>query len=112
MGDNADGYGVPWQMDALLPYLSHGKFRVSAGADGTGDILVKENVEHLHRKIMTDQGRLVNFVVADGGIDAQRDVEDQEETGRALITAQNHAALHLLRPGGSLVLKYFGAAPG
>lgn len=112
LGDNADGSGVPWRMDALLPYLSHGKFRVSAGADGTGDILVGENVEHLRGEITAGQGRLVHLVVADGGTDAQRDAEDQEETGRALITAQAHAALRLLRPGGSLVLKYFGAAPG
>ena len=53
-------------------------------------------------------GALADLVVADGGFDAQRDADDQEATAHGIVVCQTAAALALLRPGGTFVLKMFG----
>jgi cap1 methyltransferase len=47
-------------------------------------------------------------VVADGGFDAQRDSEHQEEVSQKIVVCQASAALALLQPGGTFVMKMFG----
>jgi cap1 methyltransferase len=48
------------------------------------------------------------LVVADGGLDAQRNADCQEQVTCRLVVCQASAALFLLRKGGTLVLKMFG----
>ena len=50
----------------------------------------------------------VDLVVADGGFDEQRNSAQQEALAQKLVASQAAAALELLRPGGTFVIKMFG----
>mmetsp|Transcript_26345 Transcript_26345/g.56561 ORF Transcript_26345/g.56561 Transcript_26345/m.56561 type:complete len:586 (+) Transcript_26345:176-1933(+) len=132
-GSNDDGKGARWDLDHLKQYHLHSKdtletrnnnmnqnlcYHVCNGADETGSIYNFENVLQLQRELsMTVQGKgdtatsrksLANLVVADGGFDAQRDSNNQESIAHKIIVSQTVAALTLLCPGGTFVLKMFG----
>ena len=131
-GGNADGAGVAWDMDHLRRHHlrpppavgrdedapadapgSPSSYRVCRGADGTGSIYIWDNVLELQREMRSTvpgggDGALADLVVADGGFDAQRDADDQEATAHGIVVCQTAAALALLRPGGTFVLKMFG----
>ena len=125
-GKNEHGAGIHWRLDhmATLKGDSTSHFHVSSGADGSGDVYNWENILALERDIKMDlfssgtchsertsSSRLlslVDLVVADGGFDAQRDAEDQEALSFRLSVCQSAAALHLLRPGGTFLLKSLG----
>jgi len=121
LGSNHHGHGCPWKLDHLVA-LDGGcsaHFRVCTGEDGTGDLYNWENVLALQREIYNDslestsQDSLkmpgyVDLVVADGGCDAQRDSECQEEVTNQIVLCQVAAGLSLLRKGGMLLLKTFG----
>jgi cap1 methyltransferase len=96
-------------------------YQICKGSDSTGSIYNWENVIQLQREVATvlprdhntgksnnSSSSRVNLVVADGGFDAQRDSNDQESIAHCIIVSQTAAALSLLRPGGSFVLKMFG----
>jgi cap1 methyltransferase len=123
-GRNDEGSGLLWR----LPDTSHCvgsshalKFRVVHGSDGTGNVCNWENVRHLRNEIDEDSysetvaadtasahaGR-AHLVLCDGGVDAQRDSDHQEEVTQKLVVCQASAALELLKPGGTVVLKMFG----
>jgi cap1 methyltransferase len=96
----------------------HLQYNICNGSDGSGNIYNWENVLHLHREITSNltnanlreetSSGLVHLVVADGGFDAQRDSLSQEEVAHRIIVSQTAAALQLLHPGGSFVIKMFG----
>jgi cap1 methyltransferase len=73
-----------------------------------------ENVLALRKGIQYDMHcagmpqQKVHFVSADGGFDAQRDNECQEAIAQKLVLCQVAAGLHLLRNGGTLLVKMFG----
>jgi cap1 methyltransferase len=128
-GNNDQGTGLPWRLvvgkadcpfeadDDSLKY----RFFICHGADGTGDIYNWKNVEHMKGQIEADilkgcnavgccsdlAGR-VHLVVADGGVDAQRDAGHQEALTQKLVVCQASAALELVAPGGTIILKMFG----
>lgn len=114
-GSNEHGRGVAWKLHHLV-HSNEGTFtqyRVCNGNDGTGDIYRWENVEELRREILSDssladEGGKVHLVVADGGFDAQRDSEYQEEISQKMVVCQASAALFLLQKGGTFVMKMFG----
>jgi cap1 methyltransferase len=112
-GTNEHGRGVKWKLHHLINN-NDGTFiqyRVCNGSDGTGDIYKWENVEALRREILSDAGEeagKVQLVVADGGFDAQRDSECQEEISQKIVVSQASAALSLLQKGGTFVMKMFG----
>ena len=109
-GTNEHGRGVSWKLHHILNNTD-GTFKTCYGRDGTGDVYRWENIEALQREITSDtsfvEGK-VHLVVADGGFDAQRDAECQEEVAQKLIVCQASAALTLLRKDGTLVMKMFG----
>jgi cap1 methyltransferase len=105
------------------------QYRICEGVDGTGDVFRWENVETLGEMMKADaceQPRLktspssteeahcnnqvgkAHLVLADGGFDAQRDSEHQEDVAQKLIICEVAAGLALLRVGGTLVIKMFG----
>jgi cap1 methyltransferase len=111
--------GTPWKLPPLTNTVENGcrvHCRICYGADGTGDIYRWENVVTLQHEIQSDLHKpglsqhdtKVHLVMADGGFDAQRDSECQEELTQKLIVCQVAAALSLLKPGGTLVVKMFG----
>ena len=132
MGSNEQGSGLPWKLHDKTYHskdiTNHNgrsvcmKYRVCSGRDGTGDIYNWNNVEHLQQTIRRDTANRVlplqqqqqptgqaHVVLADGGFDSQRDAENQEEVAQKLVVCEVAAALSLLRMGGTLVLKTFGA---
>ena len=103
-GNSEESVGVEWNVGSLSD-----DFKVHGGIDGTGNIYSWENVTSLRQKIAADTGRsTVSLVVADGGIDAQRNSTNQEAIAHKLVTCQIASALLLLRPGGNFVIKMFG----
>lgn len=118
MGRNEQGNGLTWKLQDETITDCHGmysQYRICTGVDGSGDIYQWQNVQALLQMIQNDTqsdnrqlGR-ANLVLADGGFDDQRDSDNQEEVAQKLVVCEVAAALLLLRPGGSLVLKIFGA---
>lgn len=123
-GCNDEGSGLLWRLPDAWHSVgsSHTfKFRVVHGSDGTGDICNWDNVKYLMSSMAEDScpeivaaqttsnhaGR-AHLVLCDGGVDAQRDSDYQEEVTQKLVVCQASAALELLKPGGTIVLKMFG----
>ncbi|CAJ1909532.1 unnamed protein product [Cylindrotheca closterium] len=112
VGTNEHGHGTGWN----LGHINHQNlsYQVSGGADGSGDIYNSENVKALSRGIEYDmhfsklRPQKMHLVVADGGFDAQRNSECQEELATKLILCEIAAAMYLLQQGGTLVIKMFG----
>jgi cap1 methyltransferase len=103
MGTNEHGRGTEWKVDN---YDSQNmQYRICTGADGTGDIYNWDNVMTLAREI---DGQAIHAVVCDGGVDAQRDHEHQEQLAQKLVICQAAAVLSILGPGGCMVVKLFG----
>jgi len=113
---------VQWKIDDDWYYVENGvhcRYQICYGEDGSGDVCHWPNIEHLKRVVGGGGGsdghgndrskaELVNLVVADGGLDAQRDAEDQEDLTQNIVVCQAAAALELIRRGGALVIKMFG----
>jgi 23S rRNA U2552 (ribose-2'-O)-methylase RlmE/FtsJ len=129
VGMNEHGRGIPWKLQDRSDRQQcagnnvggvRQEYKICYGADGTGDIQNWENVLSLQETIYhhnvqfnssvendNECGR-VHLVLADGGFDAQRDLENQEEMAQKLVACEAAAALSLLRTGGTLVMKLFG----
>ena len=113
VGKNEHGKGATWRLE---DYISQNDttFLIHYGHDGTGDLYNWENVSCFQKDIERDlQGvgisqRKMNLVVADGGFDAQRDSECQEELAQKLVLCEFAVALELLDCGGTLIVKLFG----
>jgi cap1 methyltransferase len=115
-GTNEHGVGTTWKLDDTTEQEWPVKlnYRISGGSDGTGDIYKWENVIALSDGIQYDvqsaglPQQKVHLVVADGGFDAQRDSECQEELAQKMVLCEIAAGLHLLQHGGRLIVKMFG----
>jgi len=115
-GMNQDGHGAPWKLQHVLNTATGGtytRYTICEGSDGTGDVYQWENIEALQQEVLAVCGNIeepgkVHLVVADGGFDAQRNAECQEEVAHKIVVCQASAALSLLRKGGTFVLKMFG----
>jgi len=104
-GKCEEGMGLKWNSSAL----NSPHFAIYHGADGTGDIYNWDNILSLQAFIQNDLGfNQVDLVVADGGIDAQRNVYSQETVAHKLVVSQVAAALLLLKPRGIFIIKTFG----
>jgi len=104
-GQSNDSVGVDWKVNTL----DKARFQVHSGLDGTGDLYIWDNILSLQRKIHADTGgNKVLLVVADGGLDAQRNSEDQEGIAYPLVICEIASSLLLLKTGGNFVIKMFG----
>lgn len=121
LGSNEHGRGLDWKLEpfASLENGQYVSFQIVDGVDGTGDVFQWANVESLRSVLQVDSGtvggitttttdRRAHLVVADGGMDAQRDTNHQEQVTQKLVVCQASAALALLQQGGTLLLKMFG----
>jgi 23S rRNA U2552 (ribose-2'-O)-methylase RlmE/FtsJ len=115
-GNNDQGHGTDWKLTQGPLYIANIQggpsvyYHICTGADGTGDIFQWPNVQALQHLIGTyqqqqQQQQLVHLVLADGGVDAQRNVEHPEGETQKLVVCQVAAALALLQPGGRFLLK-------
>jgi cap1 methyltransferase len=116
VGKNEHGKGAIWRLEDFCESDATFSidYKVHYGADGTGDIYNWENVKRFQEDIQLDlqeamiPRQKMNLVVADGGFDAQRDSECQEEVAQKLILCELATALDLIDFGGTLVIKLFG----
>lgn len=116
VGNNEHGKGAIWRLSDFIESDNTFSisYRVFLGSDGTGDLYNWENVKRFQDDIQRDLREAVipqqkmNLVLADGGFDAQRDSECQEELSQKLLICELAAALELICYGGTLVLKLFG----
>lgn len=109
-GSNENGRGIDWKLQEGLT-MENGiisQYQICRGADDSGDVFNWANVQAFCSLIENDRQGGVHLVVADGGFDAQRDAENQEELTQKLVICQVSVALGILRPGGTLVVKMFG----
>ncbi|CAB9499608.1 specific mRNA (nucleoside-2'-O-)-methyltransferase 1 [Seminavis robusta] len=114
-GNNEQGHGTEWKLSdgpILLGRNQNGPsvhYHICTGADGTGDIFQWHNVQALQQMIAKhtkqQQQPLVHLVLADGGVDAQRNVAHPEGETQKLVVCQTAAALSMLQPGGRFILK-------
>jgi len=79
------------------------------GESKTGDIFLSQNIQGFGDKIFDESfGKMVELVVADGGMDVDGGEENyQEQVHKRLVLCQFLCALHILRKGGSFVCKVF-----
>jgi 23S rRNA U2552 (ribose-2'-O)-methylase RlmE/FtsJ len=77
------------------------------GADGTGDILKKENREAYVSTVRKAHPRGVHFYTADGGFDFSGDYNAQEDAIFPLLLSEVVLGLRTLTRGGTLVIKCF-----
>ena len=117
-GLNENGKGLQWKIEEgawIECGQLHLKYTICRGVEGAGDIFNWNDVVALKELIQRDsfdqaeaESSCVQLVVADGGVDAQREQENQEEVTQKLVLCQVAAALELLRRHGKFVLKAFG----
>ncbi|XP_040899258.1 cap-specific mRNA (nucleoside-2'-O-)-methyltransferase 2 isoform X1 [Toxotes jaculatrix] len=75
------------------------------GSDNTGNIMVQKHL--LELQVFVSNMCRVDMVTADGSFDCQENPDEQEALVASLHYCEVTAALLLLSPGGSLVLKMF-----
>ncbi|XP_060568432.1 cap-specific mRNA (nucleoside-2'-O-)-methyltransferase 2-like [Ruditapes philippinarum] len=74
------------------------------GEDNTGNLMSPVNLKGLQEKLANVK---VDLVTADGSIDCQGDPAEQENVVSRLQHCEVLTALHILSPGGTLVVKMF-----
>ncbi|KAM4596252.1 cap-specific mRNA (nucleoside-2'-O-)-methyltransferase 2 [Fundulus diaphanus] len=75
------------------------------GSDNTGNIMLQKHL--LDLQLFVSNMRRVDLVTADGSFDCQENPDEQEALVASLHYCEATAALLLLGPGGSFVLKMF-----
>lgn len=75
------------------------------GSDNTGNIMLQKHL--LDLQAFVSKMRRVHLVTADGSVDCQGNPDEQEALVASLHYCEATAALLLLSPGGSFVLKMF-----
>lgn len=75
------------------------------GSENTGNIMIQKHL--LELQVFVSNMRRVDLVTADGSFDCQENPDEQEALVASLHYCEVTAALLLLSPGGSLVLKMF-----
>lgn len=91
-GENSDGVGLDRRVSSVQ----------WVDGDGTGDIYKRANADELARRAFP-----ASLVVADGGFDACRDVDDQDAALGRLAVCETAVAIASLGHNGNFVLKLF-----
>ena len=81
----------------------HKNIVLENGADGTGNILVLENLQYCREKY----GSTMDIITGDGGFDFSMDFNYQEIFISKLLFAQVAFAITMQKKGGSFILKIF-----
>ncbi|KAL2915757.1 hypothetical protein HK105_204703 [Polyrhizophydium stewartii] len=97
-----------FQTDAMVVPPTGEQLTPVYGADGTGDMYNSDNIREMARVVMEATGGVgVHLVVADGGFSVAGDELYHEEHTAQLILCQIAGMFHVLRKGGTFVLKTF-----
>jgi 23S rRNA U2552 (ribose-2'-O)-methylase RlmE/FtsJ len=74
------------------------------GADNTGNLYNLDNTHHLEETLGANS---MEIVTADGGFDFSSDFNNQEDLSMKLIRCETYCALHMVKEGGTYILKIY-----
>lgn len=74
------------------------------GADNTGNLYNLDNTHYLEEHL---GGNSMEIVTADGGFDFSSDFNNQEDLSMKLIRCETYCALHMIKEGGTYILKIY-----
>ena len=103
----SDAKKIPGWRKAQHFLASYPQIQIHEGADGTGDILKKENQDAYITLVRTEHPDGVHIYTADGGFDFSGDYNAQEDAIFPLLLAETVLGLRVLARGGVLILKCF-----
>lgn len=107
---NDQYYGMTLRPDTKsIPEWKLKKFDMSNittlyGADNTGNLYNLDNTHYLEDTLGKNS---MELITADGGFDFSSDFNNQEDQSMKLIRCEIYCALHLLKEGGSFILKIY-----
>lgn len=101
-GDSCYGISLKSSNKNIPEWRFQQGITVCYGADGTGDLYNKENLDYMSHNLPR-----MKLITADGGFDFSNDFNGQEESSIRLILCEIYSALVLQEAGGSLVLKIY-----
>lgn len=93
-----------WKRSSAFLDSYKSQITVSFGADGTGNLYSKENIEHYCALFKDNHA---DIATADGGFDFSDNYSQQENTLYRLLLAEVIVGLRVLRWGGCMVIKVF-----
>ncbi|XP_032792891.2 cap-specific mRNA (nucleoside-2'-O-)-methyltransferase 1 [Daphnia magna] len=79
----------------------------AGGVDGDGDVYSPKNISEFKRFVISQTGKGVHFMMADGGFSVEGQENLQEILSKRLYLCQFLVALSIVRPGGHFVCKLF-----
>jgi 23S rRNA U2552 (ribose-2'-O)-methylase RlmE/FtsJ len=103
-----EGDHLPWKINSKNIRNIDQRFNIISGSDGTGDITNPSNIRYLRVVIMlktNDNG--IDFASADGSMNPEGREEEHEVMMHKLLFGEILAAIHILKRGGSFILKVF-----
>lgn len=103
----SEAKNVPGWRKAASFLESHPQIVIHDGADGTGNILLKENQDAYITALRTAHPGGAHVYTADGGFDFSSDYNAQEDSVLPLLIAESLLGLRALAKGGALVIKCF-----
>ncbi len=103
----SDAKNIPGWRKATTFLEAHPQIAIHAGADGTGNILIKANQDAFVETVRTAHPEGVHLFTADGGFDFSNDYNAQEDLVFPLLLAESLLGLRTLAKGGCLVIKCF-----
>lgn len=103
----SDAKKIPGWRKAQQFLAAYPAVTIHDGADGTGDILKKENREAYLATVRKAHPRGVHFYTADGGFDFSGDYNAQEDAIFPLLLSEVILGLRTVTKGGALVIKCF-----
>lgn len=74
------------------------------GADNTGNLYNLDNTHYLETTLGPNS---MELVTADGGFDFSSDFNNQEDLSMKLIRCETYCALHMVKEGGTYILKIY-----
>lgn len=103
----SEAKNVPGWRKASRFLTNYPQITIHDGADGTGNILLKENQDAFVNSVRTAHPQGVHLFTADGGFDFSSDYNAQEDSIFPLLLAETILGLRVLAKGGCLVIKCF-----
>jgi 23S rRNA U2552 (ribose-2'-O)-methylase RlmE/FtsJ len=103
----SEARNVPGWRKAIRFLAERPEIEISDGADGTGNILIRENQDAFVGHVRARYPDGVHVYTADGGFDFSSDYNAQEDVIFPLLLAESLLALRVLQKGGCMVLKCF-----
>jgi 23S rRNA U2552 (ribose-2'-O)-methylase RlmE/FtsJ len=103
----SEAKNVPGWRKAARFLATNPQVVIHDGADGTGNILLKENQDAFVQSVRDAHPAGVHLFTADGGFDFSNDYNAQEDSIFPLLLAETLLGLRVLAKGGCLVIKCF-----